>query len=80
LEVHTSDRTFSDAEPHIRLYRHKVESVFHKFFGTPGSHEASTIILVRGRIDHPCADDIGLGKMHAVTVLRTNPTLSLMLA
>ncbi len=61
--------------PHVRLDRRKVETVFRKIPGTPRSHEPTAIICVRGRIDHPCASKVGFRETHSVTILHLQPQL-----
>lgn len=65
LEVHPSNRSFPDAEAHVRLNRHEVNAVIGEFACTPGSHEPSPIIFVRSGVDYEGASDSGLGETHA---------------
>jgi len=68
--MHAADRPSTRAETHVRPDWHEVDPVLEKLARAPRPQEPSTIILMRSRINDPCAEDIGLRETPAITILR----------
>src|SRR5712692_3107148 len=62
LEMYAPKRPLPVTESHIRLDRNETKTMRRKFPRTPNPHESPALILVRARIDYPCAHDASLGK------------------
>jgi hypothetical protein len=64
LIVHSADRARPNAQSHVGLYRREIDFVIRKLALAPSSHETTTTIVQRRRLDKPGAKNPARMKFH----------------